>query len=57
LNVNTHKAPPTRLEGLALSSDGKVVAMTSSMADAAVRLWDVATGRELHPFPATVEGR
>jgi WD40 repeat protein len=45
------QALPTRLDGLALSPDGKVVAVVGILADAAVHLWDVAAGRELHSFP------
>jgi WD40 repeat protein len=45
------KALPTRLDELALSPDGKVVAEVSGMADAAVHLWDVTALRELHSFP------
>jgi WD40 repeat protein len=43
------KALSTSIEGIALSPDGKVVAL-SGRADHAVHLWDVAAGRELHPF-------
>jgi WD40 repeat protein len=43
------KALSTGVEGVALSPDGKVVAL-SGRADHAVHLWDVAAGRELHPF-------
>jgi WD40 repeat protein len=45
------RALPTRLNGIALSPDGKVVAVVNNLADAAVHLWDVAAGRELHSFP------
>jgi WD40 repeat protein len=43
------KALTTSIEGVALSPDGKVAAL-SGRADHAVHLWDVAAGRELHPF-------
>src|SRR5262249_12071643 len=43
------KALSTGIEANALSPDGKVLALCGR-ADDAVHLWDVESGRELHPF-------
>jgi WD40 repeat protein len=43
------KTPSTSVLGMALSPDGKWLAL-SSRADGSVHLWDVAAGRELHSF-------
>jgi WD40 repeat protein len=45
------RASTPEIDWVALSPDGKVVAAVSHWDDAAVHLWDVATARELHPFP------
>jgi WD40 repeat protein len=44
-------SPGGRVHLLALSPDGQSLATASEMGDTAVRVWDLATGREKHRWP------
>jgi WD40 repeat protein len=55
---NQFKAPPAPAQwrSVAVSHDGKLVALAGGEADFAVHIWDAAEGKEPHTFPGHRQG-